>query len=422
MNTSKQRDQACICLSDFSKKDKPKGFYCKCTASVVQKKYLTEKQVLVKDFPLSESYKLDLEEVREVSREHKDLSVHLFKFAEATTRLRSLVSPPLSVTGKTYPLVSPDPPVDKGTQAAMSKTKTPSQEEIDAHSLDDSWGRMSTGLLESLGDAAALEVFQTKGFFKDYEYQGFDVLKFRENFMKLCDLGLTSKNTVWNGEKMVEIHGSGNYVRLLSFFICLFNLRGNNIDKIIDGLDNPKAKAHLLTIKNVLGIEPQVAKKGEARSTYTVTLSRIAASYPVIAVQAVMNPLFTRQVIDLSDIGVDQSKPEGRVLAHPMLGSILMLDQIKDGFVYITFLAAIRLNRVIGGNTNKKVDYVSLWNFQRAVLCSKAASEKVRKLFWDNLSMPVPDQIIADAKKIVRGLLDADLFKKVSEYTGCEKE
>lgn len=126
-------------------------------------------------------------------------------------------------------------------------------------------------MIETLGTKKALEAYMTKAFFQAYEYQGFDVVKFRDNFMKLCSYSLDDSHTVWDGEKMVEVHGSANFVRLVAYLVSLFNLRGNNIDKIIEGINDKMGKAALKNIKDTLGIKPKVTEKGKARKAKNQT-------------------------------------------------------------------------------------------------------------------------------------------------------
>lgn len=192
MNIAQRREEACICTSAYIKRNKPEGFYCKCSARVIQAKYLSEKQVLIKDLPLTESYKLDLSKVREVARDCPDLSVYLYKYAEQTTSLKSIASPPRLLVQGTRLTISEkeaerEPPLTK-----MAKFTVKTQDDIDKFTLDAKWKEMSASMIESLGDSSALDVFLTKGFFRDYEYQGFDVVKFRDNFMKLCAMSVTS--------------------------------------------------------------------------------------------------------------------------------------------------------------------------------------------------------------------------------------
>lgn len=92
MKPSKARRKACICISDHSKKTKklPPNFVCKCTASVIDRKYLDESQVLIESLPLVEVYKLNLGLVQRVARDHRSLRNHLYKFAELLYARRTL--------------------------------------------------------------------------------------------------------------------------------------------------------------------------------------------------------------------------------------------------------------------------------------------------------------------------------------------
>lgn len=114
----------------------------------------------------------------------------------------------------------------------------------------------------------------------------------------------------------------------------------------------------------------------------------------------------------MSDIGNMQDKPGEKVIAHPMVGCLLTEKMMKEGYVFITFLCAIRLSKIIG---KAKTDYPLLWNFQRAVLCSKAVTETLKEEFWmkDSLTDDIPSSMITDAKAALMDMIPTDLFKDI---------
>nr|API61886.1 nucleocapsid [Salarivirus Mos8CM0] len=447
MNSDSDRRSACICVKDHIKRVK-ETWNCRCTARIYKKQYLDTTQVHISQVKLSETYKLDPQRTRKFSETDKQarrllrkhlLSTQLTEDTEEVLRIvklepaestldqvtdsaeslesEVLKAPSVSLASLKSELKQPVTPIDQEALVILSESYRGGMARF--AETDAEWANTIKGLVTVLGSADLYECFAKGDFIKTFEYQGFDVVKFREAFGQLARK-LTSRHKIWIAVGQTEdASGAVNFGRLITYLITIYNLRGNNIKAIIDGLPE-EGRAVLDNLATVLEIKRRVVEKqGEARNTMTVTLARIAAAFPIHAVSIVKSPAFKRKVIDLSDIGIDQETPIEKVLAHPMTPSILTSAAIKNGHVWITFLAAIRLNKVIGKKTGKD-DFESLWTFHKAILCSKAVGEDIKTKFWETLS--VPDEYVDAARTVVVKLISSELKDELTAYAGCDRK
>lgn len=249
--------------------------------------------------------------------------------------------------------------------------------------------------------------------FEAFEYKGFDpdrtrrVLAFRQS--KLRDDTVIQVGP----SKIIGIAGPKGLNNLISFLVALFNVRGNNLDAIKGGLEgNTKVTFDALVAS--LDLKSKVMIQGKPKSSETLTLSRISAAFPLHSLTVVRNLKFDRKIIDLSDIGVNDSDL-GRCLQHPVCASTITNQMVEDGCQAITFLASLRLNAVIG--VNQKNTPERLWLYHLAMLASKAVPEARKQIYWGKLYAPdVVREWIMQARKILKKDLPEALYDSVTQY------
>lgn len=430
------RKSACVCVKEHTK-SKKEAWFCKCTASIIQSQYLTEPQVRFSELPITETYKLDKSLVRKEAKRSITVAKLLRKHLKAINEpepasLTSLFKKSSSSSsGQSAPGVgsSSSTQLEEEERLKEEEKKRKEKEEEEKRKKkmsEEEWASTINELTNSLGKASIFECYLSPEFIKAYEYQGFDVVKFRTNLLTLARNKIGVHHYMWLSPGVrKECHGPLGIQKLMTYLITIYNLRGNNLKAIASSLPQ-EAKDDLEAIVATLGIKSKVTEtQGVPRDTLTVTLARIAASFPVTALNIAMSDKYTRKVIDLSDIGNKQSNPIEKCLAHPMCASMFTDEEIKKGWVWITFLAAVRLNKVIG-KKDRKQGPDSLWLFHRAVLCSKASTNELKTKFWHDLleikKEKIPDTMIESAEAILKGSIPAELFLEIGNYTGCRKE
>lgn len=243
-----------------------------------------------------------------------------------------------------------------------------------------------------------------------FKYHGFDVEHIRKVFIVWFSKLPESLKVYFSDNDEVEVSGTRNLPACLSLLAFLYNFRGNNTKNILLGLDDRK-KAGLSKLLAGLHIKDKVLeKKGtkESKSRDTLTLSRICAAFPLFAMKIAVQPDYDRKVVDLSDVGIDQSLPVYRALCHPLAASMLSGQMKRRGCIYITFLAAVKLNNIIGPK-GVKTDASSVWTYHKAVLGSKAANEEQKVAFW--ASLQEPDEV--DVPVLIEKLRDLGASEQV---------
>nr|QRD99872.1 MAG: nucleocapsid [Anopheles bunya-like virus] len=248
---------------------------------------------------------------------------------------------------------------------------------------------------------------------KAFEYKGFDpdrirkVLAQRQSKLRQGTV-IEIKDSI-----SIEVSGAKGLSNLVSLLMILFNLRGNNLEAILDGLE-PRTKASVEAVFTTLDLKSKVMLQGKPKSSETLTLSRISAAFPLHSLSVVRNPKFVRQIIDLSDIGVNDTDL-GRCMQHPVCASTMTKRMIQDGCHMVTFLAAIRLNAIIG--QAQKTTTERLWAFHLATLGSKAVPETRKVAYWNNLYEPEAVRAWVDqAQKILEKDLSDKLFGLIKGY------
>lgn len=257
------------------------------------------------------------------------------------------------------------------------------------------------------------EFVETYGYKQQYKarYQGFDVQLFRAHFYKRCMM--LTNCLIWLGPgKTIAASGDKNFNTLIFYLISML-IRGKTIKAIEDGLPE-EGKSHWTTLTTMLDIKDE-----EAKNSTTVTLDRIAVSFPMHAVGLMKEPRYFRKLIDMADVGIEQDSAGTRAIVHPMAGSLLTDDMKQNGWVFITLLSALRRNKITGGSSRGKVEYARLWNVQKAILGWKAVTEDIKREFWKDLKEDVSDDMIKACKKVVSEQVPTDIFQEILEYSGC---
>lgn len=164
---------------------------------------------------------------------------------------------------------------------------------------------------------------------KAFEYKGFDPEKIRKILAIRQSKLRAGARVELSDAHQIDVYGPKGLSNLVSLLLVLFNLRGNNLEAIKDGLE-AKTKATMETIFTTLDLKSKVMVQGKPKSSETLTLSRISAAFPLHSLTIVRNPAFVRQIIDLSDIGVNDSEL-GRCIQHPVCASTMTARMIHDG-------------------------------------------------------------------------------------------
>lgn len=284
---------------------------------------------------------------------------------------------------------------------------------------------MATGIPKEIADALVKIISDDEGSItgevldvfeeclKAFEYKGFDPDKIRK-VLAMRQSKIRSGTIVEISDSVqIEVHGPKGLSNLVSLLMILFNLRGNNLDAIKDGLE-PKTKSTMEAVFSAIDLKSKVVTQGKPKSSETLTLSRISAAFPLHSMTVARNPRFVRQIIDLSDIGVTGTEL-GRCIQHPVCASTITARMIQDGCHMVTFLAAIRLNAIIG--QAQKTTTERLWLFHLAVLGSKAIPESRKATYWLSLYEPeVVKEWVIQAKKILKKDLSESLFETIEAY------
>nr|BEK62755.1 MAG: nucleoprotein [Anopheles bunyavirus 1] len=248
---------------------------------------------------------------------------------------------------------------------------------------------------------------------KAFEYKGFDperirkVLAIRQSRLRdgtAIDLG---------SDRTIPISGTTGLNNLVSFLLTLFNLRGNNLDSIKDGLEG-RTKTSFDAMVASLDLKSKVVTQSRVKSSETLTLSRISAAFPLHSLSVVRHTKFDRKIIDLSDIGAADSEL-ARCFEHPVCASTMPAHMIESGCHAITFLASLRLNAVIGQSQKTSPD--GLWSYHLAILASKAVPETRKQAYWSKLySADIVQGWVEEAKKILKKDLPNGLYTSVIQY------
>lgn len=214
-----------------------------------------------------------------------------------------------------------------------------------------------------------------------YEYKGFDPIKIRTTLAQQHGQ-FPDGATLWLTEaRQLVIKGPNKFNLLVSYLVALFNIRGNNLAAIKDGLEKTGQTAwdkFLLTIR----LQSSVARADSIKSCNTLTLSRISSAFPIHSMNVVCRPEYLRVIVDLTDIGLAQGSTDllGKCLAHPACPSVLTKEHKKAGFAAVTFLVSLRLNKIIGEKT--KTSMSRLWLYHKSALNSVAVTETIKLRFW----------------------------------------
>lgn len=284
-------------------------------------------------------------------------------------------------------------------------------------SIMDKWASAVADVAQKVADNCQSDEFSKvfADFLTTYEYKGFDVQKIRTTFVKrMADM--KPGEVVYIGTTKIDLTDPGNSNTIICYLVSLFNLRGTNIENITEGLEG-NTKVTFRSFCNNLGLQSRVSVSGKAKSAETLTLGRIAAAFPIHAVTIATDEKMDRKVISMSDIGL-KNDPLSKALMHPMAASILTEEMVKEGIVFITFLAAYRLNNLIGGSNKAKPD--RLWLFHQASLKSKAAELKQRKSLWARvLYAPKDEAMLASiklAKEEVAKVVDDGILEEINNF------
>lgn len=251
-------------------------------------------------------------------------------------------------------------------------------------------------------------------FLKTFEYKGFDVEKIRRVFAeRMSKIKPGSKLVIGTTELALDDPTKANSV--ICFLVALFNLRGTNLDSVLDGLEG-STKTSFKALTTCLALQSKVTVSGKSKSSDTLTLSRLAAAFPIHAVCMATDEAVTRKVINMREIGLNED-PMGKALMHPMAASVISDAMINAGTVFVTFWASYKLNQLIGGKNKAAPD--RLWLFHRAALQSKAATTAQREALWSHLKVEVDPSLVETiklAKTAVGNLVDNELFMEIEAF------
>lgn len=257
------------------------------------------------------------------------------------------------------------------------------------------------------------------GVMETYRYQGFDVEAIREVFLRRYNALQRGTILKLSDIYSFEIGGPENLSKMISFLAFLFDYRGNNLQAIEDGLDGDY-RAPFKFIVTGLQIKAKVMEKGKkTKSKDTLTLARIAAVFPLSAINVVTQNGYNRKVIDMSEVGLDQASAASRIMCHPMVASILMAKHKNASWPFVTFLAALKLNDLIG--PKEKQSGQAILQYHLAALESKAVSKELKKAFWENNSLP-SDSIIASCMEIVGERVAPPVYQELVDYCKNARE
>lgn len=222
-----------------------------------------------------------------------------------------------------------------------------------------------------------------------YRYQGFDPANIRDVFLRWFKTVPVDHVVHVTETQTINVGGINNLKNCLTMLAFLYNYRGNNTKAILEGLSETPA-GRLKTLLSKLHIMDHVIEKvggKDVKNKDTLTLSRVAAAFPLYAMRVAINAGYDRKMIDMSDIGISQDSGVYKALCHPLAGSMLTKTQKKNKYQVFTFIAAVKFNAIIGKKGSKE-DIGQIWVYHQAVLNSTAAKEEHKEAFWRDLEAP----------------------------------
>ncbi|QHA33859.1 nucleocapsid protein [Narangue virus] len=384
----KLREKCCICLQKDITQKKP-TWICSCTASVYKTTVLEslgkrgQQNLKLKEVPNLLTSKLIAEEkLRQIAYLNPKVLPR-----EVVKGIRAKY-PSGPYKDEIYQQRLPE--VQSLSQNMSKQTKAGSSEQKPVEVPEVLSDELASTLEDALKHVDVALVTQNMLTIQDvFRYEGFDVAYIQKVFMTLFGQ-LDEKVMIEVAEgKPRQVSGLENIKGCISLLAFLYNYRGNNTASILDSQKEPNKK-NLALLFNRLRIQDRVTetvdgktKKGKA----TLTLSRLAAAFPLYSLNIIISDEYKRKLVDMSDFGINQDTAPGKVICHPLAASVLTKRMIENKYHYITFVAAVRLNSIIGPRT-KKVDYERIWMFHKAGLNSKALTEKEKEEFWKTIGSP----------------------------------
>lgn len=373
------RKKRCICFNKYQKRTH-KDLVCECSASVLKESLLNDTSIFI------------------VRLNKRSIADNLHILDPVLLKLRTE-----RIRREEEERISKKAQAKQSAQVDMSTAKKTVVGEV---KLDADWERTLQDLIANVttDDHKIYEVIEE--FQEAFEYKGFDPERLRAVIMHYYSKYVQTGTTLELAKgKFLTFGGRENADITITFFIQLFNLRGNNTDAIKAGLDSPTLKKNFTALIDNMRIKPRVITPGETKSRDTVTLSRIAACFPLHTLSIAAHASNTRKVIDMSDVGIRQVTKFEKYLCCPVAASTLPDALIKQGFAKVTFLASLKLNKLIGGKS--KTTLPQLWNFHLAALKSKAVGEAAKATFWKDI-------VFEDFTNII-GMTDAILKTELAK-------
>nr|QRW41967.1 MAG: nucleoprotein [Culex Bunyavirus 2] len=408
------RANRCICNSKFAKRSAV-ATDCSCSASIVKERYLADSSYshwYISPDRLQEELSVCNKALVEVYLGTLDLN-DLVKFQRVVPAIVQKLKKILQ-SSKTSTNILRTTAAKASEERRITALGSVMSDSLSA----DHQAELDRILSDPLGEFPDAFNANLVEFLKVYEYKGFDVKRiqflvaFRQSRLKSGSVLLLEDN---KKGKSIELTGHQNLNQVILLCIALFNHRGNNLEAIKSGLGTGLIEATFTTFVSNMGLKSNVIEKGaKTKSPDVLTLARIAAAFPIHALKLAASESNTRRVISLSDIGL-AFDALGKVLCHPVAPSVLDSDLVETGAVWITFLASLRLNQLIGGKN--KADPDRLWLYHRSALCSPAAEESARTKFWATMELDGLAEIAAEARLKVEALVkDRDVLKEIDEF------
>nr|BEK62761.1 MAG: nucleoprotein [Coquillettidia bunyavirus] len=435
ISSSALRLKRCVCYNKYQKRTR-KDLTCNCSAKFIKERYLRDPSTVIWrvtpsrlrvaraecDESLLESSLRGGRTRRSASflrvRRSSDLQS---KPRTAPAKLTVHVSRPFSISPakvvKALLLESSEEEIyiRRHTPVTMSAKKD-KQVSIPPEKATDEMLAEIDYILKNVGDMDEhLNDSNLAIFLKTYEYRGFDADKIRRVVAVKHALFKTGNKLALSEEVDIDIAGKGSMYKLITALVALFNARGNNLETVLDGLTG-KPKLTLGHVITTMGLQSKVITTGTKKSSETLTLARIAAAYPIHSLSLIARSEFTRKMISMGEVGLDQKTPIGKCLSHPMAASCLTAPMKKGGMIWITFLASYKLNQVIGGKDKAKPD--RLWLFHKAALNSSAVTEEDKVHFWNKhkFEMDQYDTAIKNSKTTLESLLHEELVQEIDDF------
>nr|QRD99861.1 MAG: nucleocapsid [Abdera bunya-like virus] len=436
VSTSLLRFQRCICYDKYQKRTR-RDFTCNCSAKLIKERYLRD--------PSNKIWRLTPSRIKVAEAECDPILVHHhLKARKPTVAQREFRSKARQTCQKSVSAHIRPVTWDFSNQAGSSKLiqefslnlipsipeesesflkrivaleptkmapKQPSQVKINQAMLDELDRIMSTAsAIKTIISDSNLAIF-----LKTFEYKGFDAEKIRK-LVAIKHAGFRSGTKFAISEETeVDITGTNSLYVLIAILVGLFNARGNNLDTIKDGL-TPRVAQSFEYVVTAMSLHSKVLASGRSKSSETLTLARISAAFPLHSLNMVSRPEFTRRMISLADIGLDQTTALGKCFAHPMAASCLTEEMKSQGLAWITFLASCRLNQVIGGRDKARPD--RLWLFHKAALNSRAVQDDHKQEFWESVEYEASQlkTVISAAKTELEQIIPPELIAEMEAY------